>query len=302
MPEAVPSPVADPAEQVAALERRAERFAIPCGEGTMVWRRWGPEGGAAAPVLLLVHGAQGSWTHWFRNIPDLARTHTVWAPDIPGCGESAAVADDGPVREAIAEAFARGLRELVGEGLPIDAVGFSFGAITLASLDVLHPGLLRRLVIVDAGGLHTPHGHFELKRIKGLEGAERVAVLRENLLAFMLHDPATADALTVHIHATNIAQAGRRLNVGPLVLPDKLLTALPHVSAQVDAIWGDSDAPHPDPAVQEAALRTAVPDLEFRVLPDAGHWAMYERPEAFDRALRELLALPLRKGCGARRG
>ena len=30
--------------------------------------------------------------------------------------------------------------------------------------------------------------------------------------------------------------------------------------------------------------------LEFRVIANAGHWVMYEQPDAFDRAVTELLA------------
>jgi pimeloyl-ACP methyl ester carboxylesterase len=47
--------------------------------------------------------------------------------------------------------------------------------------------------------------------------------------------------------------------------------------------------------VQEAALRRFQPELDFRVIPGAGHWAMYEQPEEFNRAVIELLARPLRQ-------
>jgi len=42
--------------------------------------------------------------------------------------------------------------------------------------------------------------------------------------------------------------------------------------------------------VQEAVLRQHYPALEFRVIADAGHWVMYEQPEAFNRTVMELLA------------
>src|SRR3546814_6277896 len=48
-----------------------------CGDGQMVWRLWG-EG----PPLVLLHGGSGSWTHWFRNIPALARRYRVIAADL----------------------------------------------------------------------------------------------------------------------------------------------------------------------------------------------------------------------------
>lgn len=277
--------IADPAAIVAAREAGATRFETPCGDGTMVWRCWGD-----GPPLLLTHGAQGSWTHWFRNIPALARKRTVWLPDLPGCGDSALPQGGG--REGLADAIALGLQTLVADGLPVDAVGFSFGAIALAFVDTAHPGLLRRLIVVDPGGLGTPRGHFDLKRARGLEGEAREAVIRHNLLSFMLHDPASVDALTLHLQMTNVARG--RLNVAPLVLPDKLLLMLPEVSAQVDAIWGERDCPHPDPDVQEAALRRIFPDMAFQVIAEAGHWSMFERPDAFNATLLEILEAPLR--------
>src|SRR5436305_14663319 len=69
---------------VEGIAAEAERIETPCGDGTMVWRRWG-EG----PPLVLLHGGYGSWMHWVRNVLPLARRFTVVAPDLPGLGESA---------------------------------------------------------------------------------------------------------------------------------------------------------------------------------------------------------------------
>ena len=41
-------------------------------------------------------------------------------------------------------------------------------------------------------------------------------------------------------------------------------------------------------------LRRYQPDMDFRTIADAGHWAMYERPEAFNAALLDILAQPPR--------
>jgi pimeloyl-ACP methyl ester carboxylesterase len=98
--------------------------------------------------------------------------------------------------------------------------------------------------------------------------------------------------LAQHLLVTNARKA--RLQVPDLVIPDRLLRILPEIKVPVDAIWGEFDRPHPDPAVQEAVLRRFQPDLDFRVIADAGHWAMYERPEQFDAALLAMLARPPR--------
>jgi pimeloyl-ACP methyl ester carboxylesterase len=64
---------------IAGIEATARKERTPCGDGTIVWRVWG-----AGEPLLLLHGGSGSWTHWIRNIPELAQRFEVWVPDIPG--------------------------------------------------------------------------------------------------------------------------------------------------------------------------------------------------------------------------
>lgn len=283
---------ADAAGLITELERRARRFETPCGDGALVWRAWGQ-----GPPLLLAHGSHGSWAHFIRNIDALAAARTVWAPDLPGFGDSAL-----PPRAdhpAISAALAAGLRELItAEQLPLDIVGFSLGGVVAAHLARLHPELVRRLILVDTGGLDTPLGRVETARARGLTGAARLAALRTNLLAIMLRHPDSVDELALHLLERD-GPRGRLKPVG-LVLPDKLLQALPQVAAQVDAIWGEFDGPHPDPRAQAAALRAVRPDLDFRVIPNVGHWVMYEDAKAFNRTVLEMLAQPLRAGQGPR--
>lgn len=274
-----------PADVVAELDARARRFETPLNGGALVWRSWG-----SGPPLLLAHGSHGAWSHWIRNIDALAASgRTVWAPDLPGYGESALAERDDPA--AVAEALATGLHALI-DG-PVDAVGFSFGGVMSAWLAARRPELVRRLVIVGSGGLGTPVGDIDLRRVRGLEGEARRAALKANLLGLMLHHPDSADELALHLQAANGRLA--RLDPAPLVLPDRLVEALAAIRCQVDAIWGEHDRPHPVAAGQEAVLRRFAPDLDFQVIAGAGHWAMYERPEAFNRALVEMLGRPLRR-------
>ena len=277
---------ADPVAIAADFERRARRFETPCGDGSLVWRAWG-----GGPPLLLAHGGHGAWSHWIRNIDALAGERMVWALDLPGLGESAL-----PPRldhEAISDAIAIGLRQLIAPELPLDIVGFSFGGVVGAHLAAFHPELVRRLILVDTGGLDLPMGHIDVRGVRGLDDAARRAVLRANLLSLMLHDPVGVDDLALYLQTTNGRRA--RIQAEKLVLPDKLLRILPRVSVQLDAIWGEHDQPHPDPAAQESVLRRFQPELDFRVIPGAGHWAMYENPDSFNHTVLDLLSQPLRR-------
>src|SRR5262249_61568135 len=73
----------DPATFVATIDAQSTRRHTRAGAGSMVWRTW-----AEGRPLLLLHGASGSWTHWIRNILPLAEHFQVFAPDMPGFGDS----------------------------------------------------------------------------------------------------------------------------------------------------------------------------------------------------------------------
>jgi len=273
----------NPAAVIAELDGRARRFETPCGEGVMVWRSWG-----SGPPLVLFHGSHGSWLHWARNIDALAADRTLWVADMPGYGESAM--PPGQDHASYSAVLAEGLRGLVAPELPLEIVGFSFGGVVGAYFSALHPGLVRRLVLVDTGGLDTPMGHLVLQRFRKLEGEERRAALRANLLALMIHDPARVDDLALYIQEFDSLRA--RMNPTALVLPDRLIEALPKIDAQLSAIWGGHDQPHPVPEAQEEVLRRHRPEIAFRTIPDAGHWVMYEQPAMFNQTVQELLARP----------
>lgn len=271
----------DPAAYVAAIDARARRVETPCGDGVLVWRIWG-EG----EPLLISHGAQGSWTHWIDIIDALSAKRMLIAVDLPGHGDSAMPPSSD--HDSISAVLAEGLAQVLGEVRPIDLAGFSFGGVTFAHFAAFHPEFVRRLILVGTGGLDTPLGHIDLRRISGLNGEERKAAIRGNLLGLMLDHEESADDLAQYLAVTN-ARNARLRNASELVLPDKLALILPRVTQRVDAIWGEHDRPHPNPAAQEAVLRCTHPHADFRVIAESGHWVMYERPSCFNTALLELL-------------
>jgi pimeloyl-ACP methyl ester carboxylesterase len=69
---------------------------------------------------------------------------------------------------------------------------------------------------------------------------------------------------------------------------------LPRIRAQVDVIWGELDRPHYDPQLQHAVFLRYQPHAGLRILPNTGHWSMYEGAAAFNAAILDLLAKPLR--------
>jgi pimeloyl-ACP methyl ester carboxylesterase len=141
-------------------------------------------------------------------------------------------------------------------------------------------------VLIDCGGLGTGLGALEMVSIR--RAHDVVGAHRHNLLQMMIHDPDKLDGLALHIQQLHVPLA--RIDPTPLVLPNMLARALAQTDVAVDAIWGEYDRPHPDPVAQWTALRRYRPDASLRVVPGAGHWSIYENPEAFHRCCDELLA------------
>lgn len=277
-------PGPSPMEIVAALDAKAERMTTPCGHGEMVWRRWG-EG----QPLLLIHGSHGSWTHWIRNIEALARDYAVWAMDIPGYGES-----DTPPRiddmPGIAEIMLEGIERLLPHGSPIELVAFSFGGLFGAHIARMAPERLHSLTLVDTGGLGLPIGDMApFGSVRGLTDPAAIeAVHRNNLGILMIADPARIDDLAIYLQIENVGRS--RIYPRPHVGADQTLRALEGIKTPLRAIWGARDAPHPWNEAQRQVILDLDPRTPIRILEDTGHWSMYESPERFGKALREVLA------------
>lgn len=277
----------DTLDEVAALRQRAERVVTPCGDGGLVWHRWGPIDGR--PVLLL-HGGSGSWTHWVRNIESLARAGmAVLVPDLPGFGESASP-PDGHDADVLPGWLERGLQSLVG-GAPVDVVGFSFGGLVAGLWAQHQPSRVARLVLVGSPGLSAELlPPIDLRRWDHLPtGAAREAVHRHNLMQLMLLHEGSATALAVALHAANVERD--RLRKRRMMLTDALVPVLARLSCPVHGIWGAQDVLYRHRLPLIGQVLTLAPGFQaLDILPQAGHWVQFERADAFNAALAKALS------------
>ena len=259
----------------AALAMQARVDRTPCGDGEMVWRSWGD----GAPLVLL-HGGAGSWLHWLRTIPAFT-DHRVIVADLPGLGESAM--PPGTTAEAVAGVVASGIDAVIGHDVPCDLAGFSFGGVIGGVVAAMRP--LRSLTLVGSGGLGVIRSGAKLERVRDKEGEARAAAHRTNLHRWMIADPAHIDDLAVAIQDSNSRQA--RFDSRGIGSSDVLTEYLPRQRAALTGIWGAHDhSMQGEPHRAEAALRAIAPACHFQVIPDAGHWVMFEAADAFNAALR----------------
>jgi len=273
-------------DDLETIRNAATRIETPCGDGSLVWHRWG-EG---APVVLL-HGGSGSWTHWVRNVATLcANNYSVIAPDLPGFGDSA-LPPDGRDGDVMPRWLELGLQQIIGEQ-SCAMVGFSFGAMVGTLLAAQFKARVNHLVLVGAPALSdTPIARVRLENWQKIEpGAERDVIHRHNLNALMIADPARTDELAIRLHEANIERD--RLRTRRLPRTNIVVRTLPEVQCYVSGIWGEKDAVYQDRiSTIEPALKLASQYNGLTLLPGVGHWAQYEAADSFNPILLTALSV-----------
>src|SRR5690606_4863374 len=122
------------------------------------------------------------------NIEALVATgRQVWAPDLPGFGDSDGV-PGGQDADTMLEPLHQGLRWLLGQRA-FDLVGFSFGGMTAGMLAARFAQGVRQLGVVGAPAMWERNGRpVRLLGWRHLESsAAREQAHRHNLQALMLH-------------------------------------------------------------------------------------------------------------------
>jgi len=127
---------------------RTRRAYFDCRYGQLHVRTAFPTTGGfdEGVTLFCLHSnsaASGAFSHF---LPQIASDRSVYAPDLPGCGES-----DASPGKSIAEA-AQAVADLAADLRlrQIDVLGFRLGAGVALQLATVRPDLVRRLVLIGA--------------------------------------------------------------------------------------------------------------------------------------------------------
>ena len=132
----------------AAVEVRTRRAYFDCKFGQLHVRTAFPTTGGfdEQVTLFCLHAIDASSRTFSRILPDLAGVRSVYAPDLPGFGES----DASPAR-SIADA-ASAISDLANDLRlrQIDVLGVQYGAEVALDLAAARPELVRRLVSIGA--------------------------------------------------------------------------------------------------------------------------------------------------------
>ena len=253
---------------IAQLERRSEVVDAPFEHSAIRWHRFG-----SGPPLVLLHGGNGSWLHWVRNIDALAQRHQLWLPDLPGCGESDELAAPASLERLVA-ALRHNIDSLIGAGRVIDLAAFSFGSVLASNLAAARGGV-GRLALLGPTGHGFARSPLALKNWRALApGPAQTEAHRHNLSHLMLHERSAIDALALAIHRRASEQT--RLRSKPISLTDATRRALDRLRIPVLLAWGEHDPTAPAAGAQQT-LAQGHPNRRGVRIAGAGHWIQYER-------------------------
>jgi pimeloyl-ACP methyl ester carboxylesterase len=254
------------------------------------------------PPLVLLHGAGDNALDWRWVLPALARTHHVYAPDLPGSDDSAKPAAD--YSPTFFERFVSGFVEALGIGRAT-FVGSSLGGLIALRLALSDPARIDALVLADSAGLgRTINPLFTSVNVPGLgeaaiplwrtpAGAYQRAWARAMLL-FARPGRVPRGRLTeqcrlaqspgyLEAHLTAL-----RTQVRPCGQREVLVDRLPLLKMPTLIVWGARDRVFPKSQARDEVARLQEGSLEL--IPDCGHLPHIECPEPFVAAVERFSA------------
>lgn len=240
--------------------------------------------GGEGPALVFLHGA-GGVTADDPLLAALAKNHRVYAPLVPGYGDSE---ECGEIRDMLDFTLhtwdvvaALGLKD------PL-LVGHSMGGMIAAEMAAVQPNDVSRLALIAPAGLWDDDHPI----------ADLFATLPYEMPALLFHDAeAGAAMLTAGRNVTDpgflqtyLVTNARQLGMAGRILfpiPERGLAGRLHrVKAKTVIVWGDSD--RLVPPVYAHAFKKKIARAELVSIPEAGHMVGLEQPEAVAEAVSRL--------------
>jgi pimeloyl-ACP methyl ester carboxylesterase len=233
-------------------------------------------------TMFVLHGGSGSYRHWLRNLPELARHYTCYVPDLPGFGDSGDVSNEITLDNYIHHTR-EALELMCPGGGPFHMVGFSYGGMIGTGVCAQLHDRVRALTVLGPGGMGKPTSgspNVNLLRPRPeMSEEELLQVHRTNLENAMLFNPAVINEETVTLHRANIERARFR-NWG-LSWLDVVVGWLAESKFPAQYLIGEHDAmARPNVAHRVGRVQAARADIETHILSGVGHWAQYEDPQA----------------------
>ena len=270
--------------------------------------------GEGKPIVFM-HGFPQFWFLWRHQLADLGADHAVYAPDLRGFNLSDKPQDVDAYRMRNMLGDLKGLVEEL-EIAPFTLVGHDWGGIVSWAFALKYPELLERFVILDSPPPFTWNRDLrespkQREAVNYMVELSKPSPAPEELLAAndfgmldaMLEQIGGSDAkltdseraayheawsqpgtLTAGLNYYRAARMGDQVAAGGVSEEYEAKIKAMRVEVPTLVIWGEND-----PALLlglTRGLEEWIPDMRLEVLPGAGHWVPYERPEEVNRLIR----------------
>ncbi|HTK96192.1 MAG TPA: alpha/beta fold hydrolase [Terriglobales bacterium] len=257
---------------------------VPSGDAVLYCEEQG-----SGPPLVLLHPFPSNHKFWGPVLPELAQRYRVLTPDLRGSGGSSA--GQGPA--TMAKHAADIERVCVASGVRKAAfIGVSIGGYILFEFWRRHADRVAALVLSDTRATpDTPEGRAA--RLKSIPEVEQhgPAAFVQNMSLKLLGETTrrnrpdvTRSALDILNESTVAGIAA--LQQGMAERPDSVPT-LAAINVPTLVVVGEEDTLTPPSDAQQ--LHEGIAGSRLVRIPQAGHFAPFEQPEAFAKAVRAFL-------------
>ena len=235
-------------------------------------------GPANAPAILLSHGYGATCRMWDGQVAVFADRYRLVLWDMRGHGQSGDPADPALYSHALTVGDMAAVLDTCSIERAVIG-GLSLGGVMSLGFHLAHPERVRALMLFDTGpGFRNPEARREWNK----RAEARARELESNGLPRSVGGAETR--LGHHRSAQGLAGAAR----GMLAQPDSsLIDSLPSIAVPTLVLVGSEDRHFLGAADYMAAK---IPGAQKAVIPNAGHAANLDQPEAFNRAVSNFLA------------
>jgi pimeloyl-ACP methyl ester carboxylesterase len=230
------------------------------------------------PPLLLTHGFSASSHMWAGQREALGKHFKLITWDMRGHGRSDYPSDQNAYSEAATLGDMLAILDHVGAKTAIVG-GLSLGGYMSLAFRLAHPERVRALLIIDTG----PGFRSGEAREGWNTYARRTADLFEKEGLGRLSESSVEARTAPHRDASGVARAAR----GMLTQRDaRVINSLPEINVPSLVIVGANDKPF---LTASDYMASKIPGAKKVVIPDAGHAANIDQPDAFNEAVLAFL-------------
>ena len=254
--------------------------------------------GAGSEVVVMLHGSgpgASGWANFHRNIEPLVEAgYRVILLDCPGWSKSDTIVSTGSRSDLNARCLKAVLDEL---GIrKIHLIGNSMGGHSAVGFTLANPDMVGKLILMGGGtggpstivpmppeGIKLIGQLYRDPTVENLKRMMNVFVYDASSLTEELYQQRLTNILARRDHLENFVKS---LEINPKQFTD-YGTRLQEIKAKTLIIWGRDDRFVP----LDIGLRLlwGIPNSEFHIFSQCGHWAQWEHAEVYNTMVKEFL-------------